>query len=226
MSNMADPLTLLREYNMNQMEIIEKDGRIYFGDLSWPKDVETRYIMWTEPRYANAPKKYYTLQTLLHILKNKSLIHPAYARKAESEGIPAVRRPDRVPLLAYLNGKTDTSPSIDKNAPIKKPKLEHQVPQPHINVKTEDTSAFKAEIIEDARTKTPKLEPEVLQPISSVKTEDTSSIKQEIIEVLDDSPERVPKKVKLEKEVTESLSAEKIAEIKAKRLAKKAAQSN
>jgi hypothetical protein len=32
--------------------------------------------------------------------------------------VPVVRRPDRKDLLAYLNGDTSTSASIDKSAPL------------------------------------------------------------------------------------------------------------
>ena len=42
---MADPLTLLRQYHMagKTEEIKESDGHIVFGDLAWPKDVQTNF---------------------------------------------------------------------------------------------------------------------------------------------------------------------------------------
>lgn len=68
-----------------------------------------------------APKEYYTLECLLFLLKNIQLQHPVYVRQAAAENIPVVRRPDRKDLLAYLNGETAASASIDKAAPIEIP---------------------------------------------------------------------------------------------------------
>lgn len=92
-------------------------------------------------------KEYYTLECLLFILKNITLTHPVYVRQAavstatcvielfqssdmniqwpsnflQAANIPAVRRPDRKELLAYLNGETATCASIDKSAPLEIP---------------------------------------------------------------------------------------------------------
>lgn len=41
---MADPLSLLRQYNMKKREIIEREGQIIFGEFSWPKNVKTNYL--------------------------------------------------------------------------------------------------------------------------------------------------------------------------------------
>lgn len=41
---MADPLSLLRQYNINKKEIIERDGQIIFGEFAWKKDVKTNYL--------------------------------------------------------------------------------------------------------------------------------------------------------------------------------------
>lgn len=43
---MADPLSLLRQYNVNKKEIIERDSQIIFGEFSWPKNVKTNYLTW------------------------------------------------------------------------------------------------------------------------------------------------------------------------------------
>lgn len=43
---MADPLSLLRQYNVNKKEIIERENQIIFGEFSWPKSVKTNYLMW------------------------------------------------------------------------------------------------------------------------------------------------------------------------------------
>jgi len=41
---MADPLSLLRQYNINKKEIVERDSLIIFGEFSWPKSVKTNYL--------------------------------------------------------------------------------------------------------------------------------------------------------------------------------------
>jgi parafibromin len=43
---MADVLSILRQYNINKKEIIEKDDQVIFNDLAWPKNVKTNYVIW------------------------------------------------------------------------------------------------------------------------------------------------------------------------------------
>ena len=43
---MADPLSLLRQFNINKKEIIEREGQIIFGEFSWPKTVKTNYLIY------------------------------------------------------------------------------------------------------------------------------------------------------------------------------------
>ncbi|XP_045582746.1 parafibromin isoform X2 [Procambarus clarkii] len=118
--NMADPLSILRQYNVNKKEIITKGDNIIFGEFSWPKTVKTNYLVYGSGK-DGAPKDYYTLECLLFLLKHVSLTHPSYVRKAAAENIHWVRRPDRKELLAYLNGETSTSTAIDKSAPLESP---------------------------------------------------------------------------------------------------------
>ncbi|GIY28645.1 parafibromin [Caerostris extrusa] len=139
---MADPLSFLRKYNVNKKSIVERKDQIIFGEYSWPKTVKTNYLVWGSGK-DGTPKEYYTLECLLFLLKNVQLSHPVYVRQAAAENIPVVRRPDRrklevifsadlvtliiilhifvEELLAYLNGDTSTSTSIDKSAPIEIP---------------------------------------------------------------------------------------------------------
>ncbi|KAK4019888.1 hypothetical protein OUZ56_001889 [Daphnia magna] len=117
---MADPLSLLRQFNVNKKEIIEREGQIIFGEFSWPKTVKTNYLIYGSGK-DGAPRDYYTLECLLFLLKNVQLQHPVYVRQAAADSIPVVRRPDRKDLLAYLNGETAASASIDKAAPIEIP---------------------------------------------------------------------------------------------------------
>lgn len=124
---MADPLSLLRQFNVSKREIIERDGQIIFGEFSWPQNVKTNYLMWGSGKDEQTPKEYYTLECLLFILKNISLSHPVYVRQAAADNIRPVRRPDRKGLLAYLNGETSSSSSIDKSAPLELPTQVHAI---------------------------------------------------------------------------------------------------
>ncbi|KAH8033036.1 hypothetical protein HPB51_005834 [Rhipicephalus microplus] len=117
---MADPLSLLRQFNVNKKDIAEKNSQIIFDEYSWPKTVKTNYLVWGSGK-DGAPREYYTLQCLLFLLRNVHLSHPVYVRQAAAENIPVVRRPDRKDILAYLNGETATSANIDKSAPIEIP---------------------------------------------------------------------------------------------------------
>jgi len=42
---MADCLSLLRQYNVQKKEIIERDNLIIFDQLAWPKSVKTNYLI-------------------------------------------------------------------------------------------------------------------------------------------------------------------------------------
>jgi len=113
---MADPLTLLRQFNINKRDVTEKGDQIIFGEFSYLKNVKTNYMVYKAGE-GNA-KDYYTLEALHFLLKNVSIPHPIYVQKAAAAKVPVVNRVDRKALLAYLNGDTDTSASIDKSAPL------------------------------------------------------------------------------------------------------------
>lgn len=114
---MADPLSLLRQFHINGREIKTYNGFIIFGDHGWPKTVNTNYQVYSSDD-DKSKKEYYTLECLWNFLKNKDLAHPHYVKQAGTENIPVVHRPDRKKLLEYLKGEIQSSPSIDKNAPI------------------------------------------------------------------------------------------------------------
>ncbi|XP_042898249.1 parafibromin isoform X1 [Parasteatoda tepidariorum] len=116
---MSNPLNVLREYNFFKKPIIERNNQVIFGANSWPKTTQNNYLVCGSGK-DGTQKKYYTLECLLYFIKNASLSHPKYVEQAAAENIPAVRRPDRKKLLAYLKGDSSTmSSSIDKNGPIK-----------------------------------------------------------------------------------------------------------
>ncbi|XP_044728391.1 parafibromin [Chrysoperla carnea] len=190
---MADPLSLLRQYNVNKKEIIEREGQIIFGEFSWPKNVKTNYLMYSSGK-DGAPKEYYTLECLLFILKNVSLTHPVYVRQAAVENIPVVRRPDRKELLAYLNGETASCAAIDKSAPLEIP--------------TQIKRSADGDGI-DSLAKKPRFEDTHVQKV------------REQLAARLDAPKEVSVTVDNIKSLSETMSREKIAAIKAKRLAKK-----
>ena len=45
-SNMADCLTLLRQYNTQKKEIIERDGLVIFDKIAWPQSAKTNYLVY------------------------------------------------------------------------------------------------------------------------------------------------------------------------------------
>ncbi|XP_066153206.1 parafibromin [Euwallacea fornicatus] len=190
---MADPLSLLRQYNVNKKEIIERDGQIIFGEFSWPKNVKTNYLMWGSGKDGTA-KEYYTLECLLFILKNVSLTHPVYVRQAAAENIPVVRRPDRKELLAYLNGETASCAAIDKSAPLELP--------------TQVKRSADYDGLENIAKK-PRFEDTHVQ-----------KVREKYVARLD-APKEASVTVDNIKSLSEAMSVEKIAAIKAKRLAKK-----
>ncbi|KAJ1520944.1 hypothetical protein ONE63_004021 [Megalurothrips usitatus] len=190
---MADPLSLLRQYNVNKKEIIERESQIIFGEFSWPKNVKTNYLMYGSGK-DGAPKEYYTLECLLFLLKNVALTHPVYVRQAAAENIPVVRRPDRKDLLAYLNGETATAASIDKSAPLEIP--------------TQVKRTAETESVETIAKK-PRLEDLQVQ-----------RVKEQLAARLD-APKEAAVTIDTLKSLSEAMSVEKIAAIKAKRLAKK-----
>ncbi|XP_026484773.1 parafibromin [Vanessa tameamea] len=190
---MADPLSLLRQYNVNKKEIIERDNQIIFGEFSWPKNVKTNYLKWGSGK-EGSDKEYYTLECLLFILKNVLLPHPVYVKQAAAANIPPVRRPDRKELLAYLNGETATCASIDKSAPLE---ISTQVKRTH------DHDGGESE------AKKPRIEETHVQKV------------REQLAARLDAPKEASVTVDNIKSLSEAMSVEKIAAIKAKRLAKK-----
>ncbi|XP_050389977.1 parafibromin [Patella vulgata] len=114
---MADVLTILRQYNVNKKDITEKDDQVIFGEFAWQKNVKTNYVVWGTGK-DGIPKEYYTLDSILFLLKNVHLQHFMYVKEAVANNLHVVRRPDRKDLLAYLNGEIATSANIDKSAPL------------------------------------------------------------------------------------------------------------
>lgn len=43
---MADCLTLLRQYNTQKKEIVERDSLVIFDKIAWPKNARTNYLIY------------------------------------------------------------------------------------------------------------------------------------------------------------------------------------
>jgi len=209
---MADPLSLLRQYNVNKKEIIEREGQIIFGEFSWPKNVKTNYLVYGSGKDGN-PRDYYTLDCLLFLLKNVTLQHPVYVRQAAADSIPVVRRPDRKDLLAYLNGETASCASIDKAAPIEIPMQVRRA----IGTAQAGGSGLgvgggitREDVNEIPPNKKPRLEDQQMQ-----------RVKEQLAARLE-AP-RQDNMINVEKiqSLSEAMTIEKIATLKAKRLATK-----
>lgn len=113
----------------------------------------------------------------------------------QAEDIPAVNRPDRKELLAYLNGETATCASIDKSAPLEIPT---QVKRPLDADGSSDVAAAKKARFEDTQVQ---------------------KVKEQLAARLDVNKKEVSVNIDNIKSLSEAMSVEKIAAIKAKWLA-------
>ncbi|XP_028666856.1 parafibromin [Erpetoichthys calabaricus] len=193
---MADVLSVLRQYNFQKKEVVAKGDEVIFGEFSWPKNVKTNYVIWGTGKEGQ-PKEYYTLDSILFLLNNVHLPHPSYVRRAATENIPVVRRPDRKDLLAYLNGESSTSASIDRSAPI-----EIGLQRP--------TQVKRAGDDISAEAKKPRIEDE----------ERVRLDKERLAARLEGHKEGIVQTDQI-RSLSEAMSVEKIAAIKAKIMAKK-----
>lgn len=125
---MSDALSLLRNFVKAKKDFHEEEDKIIFGDVYYPKNVKTNYLIYGTGKEGR-PKDYYTLECLAFLIKHRDLQHPMYVKSAGTRNISVVSRPDRRELLSYLDGEVDTTPSIDKNAPIE---IAMQRAQPYI----------------------------------------------------------------------------------------------
>ncbi|XP_046844194.1 parafibromin-like [Xenia sp. Carnegie-2017] len=193
---MADPLSLLRQYNVQRKDILEKDDYISFDEFAFHKTAKTNYII-----YRTQPKEYYTLESMLFLLKNVHLSHANYVQRAASSKIPVIRLPDKKALLSYLNGETETSSSIDKSVPLELPTQRPSARVENLKRPGEDGH--------DGDFKRPKVEEEQVQRDKKRLEARLEGHKEETV-----TTEQI-------RSLSDTMSAEKIAAIKAKRLAKK-----
>lgn len=202
---MADPLTLLRQFNINKRDVAEKDDQIIFGEFSYLKNVKTNYMVYKAGE-TNA-KDYYTLEALHFLLKNVSIPHPIYVQKAAAAKVPVVNRVDRKALLAYLNGDTDTSASIDKSAPL-------ELGASRAAPAKRPGDFIEAQDIKKAKVEVSQKESQILQEKNALAARYSSRPEPVIGGILVKSND-------VGSSLSEAMSVETIAAIKAKRFAKK-----
>ncbi|KAM7259499.1 hypothetical protein ACFE04_015240 [Oxalis oulophora] len=103
-----DPLTVLREYTMRGEldKIVTVHNEFRFGnDYIFPCSIQTSFLRNKEKG------KYYSLESLIFLLKNLNIPHNLYVQIANEKRIQVVTLPDRKPLLDYLTGKTAHNPT-------------------------------------------------------------------------------------------------------------------
>ncbi|KAK7405934.1 hypothetical protein VNO78_07546 [Psophocarpus tetragonolobus] len=103
-----DPLSAVREFTMRgEVEkIVRVNGEFRFGE-------EYTFPCWVESAYRSTKGNRYTLETLVHYVKNHHLKHTEYIQNTFAVGIPSVTLPDRKPLLQYLQGALSSTDSIE-----------------------------------------------------------------------------------------------------------------
>ncbi|XP_059649551.1 protein CDC73 homolog [Cornus florida] len=102
-----DPLSALRDFTIaGELDKIVRVGDDFrFGtDYTFPCSMATAYKA--------KQGQLYTLETLIHFIKNHHLKHSDYIRIAGAHKITAVTLPDRKSLLDYLLGKVSSTDAI------------------------------------------------------------------------------------------------------------------
>uniref|UniRef100_A0A5S6QYX2 Cell division control protein 73 C-terminal domain-containing protein n=1 Tax=Trichuris muris TaxID=70415 RepID=A0A5S6QYX2_TRIMR len=107
------PLSRMRDFLISGREIVEQGDYLIFGDRAFHKSCQTNYLIW------NKNREYYTLESVYFFLKNRSLVHTSYVKEAAAREIQVVTRPDRKSLEDYLtNEKLEKAPpSLDSSGP-------------------------------------------------------------------------------------------------------------
>lgn len=87
-------------------KIVRLNNEFRFGE-------EYTFPCWVETAFRSTKGNRYTLETLVHYIKNHHLKHTEYIQNTFAVGIPSVTLPDRKPLLHYLQGTLASTDSIE-----------------------------------------------------------------------------------------------------------------
>ena len=44
--DMADALTVIRQYNVEKKDVVQRDEQVIFGDFAWPSNTKTNYLIY------------------------------------------------------------------------------------------------------------------------------------------------------------------------------------
>lgn len=103
MSDMIEPLNLLRDYTLHKREITFNNSTVCFGpDLKLPSDVETA---WKKSDGSG----YYTIGALAFYIVNRDLKPIVYLKKVNDEKYPVLAFNDRKTVLEYFTITASTS---------------------------------------------------------------------------------------------------------------------
>lgn len=103
-----DPLSVLRDFTVRGEldKIVRVNDEFRFGsDYTFPCTIETAY--------RSKQDHLYTLETLVHYIRNHHIKHSEYIQNARTQRIPAVTLPDRKILLDYLQGRVSSTDAIE-----------------------------------------------------------------------------------------------------------------
>lgn len=129
-----EPLNLLREFTSAKRPVTLKDDNLVFDKIAFARKTLTAYRSGL-----TGTGEFYPLDSLWFLLQQATAPHGQYVAECGKQGIKAVSLPDKRTLLAFLQGKTDSSPSIDfANAPAAQP----------IALPAEDASAPSADVMD------------------------------------------------------------------------------
>ena len=104
------PLDLIRKYVRMKKNVELRDGKVFFGELSFISDMKTNL---TISRGPGELTDYYTMGCLAYFIRNIRDDHPEYVRKCICDKIQCVRRVDRDNIMAYLTGEKDFVLNLD-----------------------------------------------------------------------------------------------------------------
>ena len=129
-----EPLNLLREFTSTKRPVTLKDENLVFDKTAFARKTLSAYRSGL-----TGVGGFYPLDSLWFLLQQAKVPHGQYVAECGKQGIKAVTLPDKRALLAFLQGKTDSSPSIDfANAPAAQP----------ITLPGEDASAQNADAMD------------------------------------------------------------------------------
>eukprot|EP01134_Creolimax_fragrantissima_P000170 CFRG0170T1 len=105
MASTSDPLQLLRKYVQQKKKIEVTADEFIFGDLGASRKAETNY--------RGKGGTFYNLETIWFLMEKASLSHARYIMECKKMDVPVVTLQDKKPLLSYMNNPDEESASVD-----------------------------------------------------------------------------------------------------------------